>query len=79
MGAFEIASMVISGAVEVIKLAKSAMDAARAGNEDEARRLLDEAMAKARVSLDGLTAALEEVKRKVEKAIADKFHGGVQP
>jgi hypothetical protein len=79
MDPISIAGMVIAGASEIIRLANSAVQAARAGNEAEALRLLDEAMAIAKVKVGGLTEALEEVKRLVEKAIADKFGGGVQP
>jgi hypothetical protein len=79
MDPISIAGMVIAGASEIIKLANSAVQAARAVNEAEALRLLDEAMQIAKVKVGGLTEALEEVKRLVEKAIADKFHGGVQP
>jgi hypothetical protein len=79
MDPISIAGMVIAGASEIIKLANSAVQAARAGNEAEALRLLDEAMQIAKVKVGGLVDALEEVKQLVEKAIADKFHGGVQP
>jgi beta-galactosidase GanA len=79
MDPISIATLVLGSASEVIKLASAAIEAARAGNEDEAYALLEKAEAKAEKMVLGLTDALKAVRERVAKYIRDKFHGGVQP
>ena len=75
MGAAELASLLLSIGGEVAKLAAQAIEASRAGDDQKALELLDQAIAKLRDQVAQLPAALDQVRADIAKRIADKFPG----
>lgn len=61
----EILVAALGGAVEIASTLKRAMDAARAGDEAEALRLVDEALARNAAAVGDLGAALDAVRARV--------------
>lgn len=76
MTAAEVAALLLSIGGEVAKLAAAAIEAERAGNDQQALELLDQAITKLRDQVAQLPAALDAVKARIAQRIADKFDHG---
>jgi hypothetical protein len=76
MGAAEIialAEALLGGAGEVAKLAAQAIAAARAGDDEHALELLDQALARLQADAAAAKVELDAVRERVAKRIAAKF------
>jgi hypothetical protein len=76
MGAAEIialAGALLGGAGEVAKLAAQAIAAARAGDDEHALELLDQALARQQADAAAARLELDAVRERVAKRIAAKF------
>lgn len=63
----------LSAGQEIAKLAASALEAWKAGDDAKALALVDQALAKYQASIDAARAALEEAQKRVVQRIDDKF------
>jgi methanogenic corrinoid protein MtbC1 len=79
MGAIELAGMILAGIAEGAKLVSRAIDLAREGNEEEALKLLDEALDRNAHAVAALQPALNEVKARIAKMLAAKFDNSETP
>ncbi len=73
MDIFAVAGMIAAGAAEIAKLANEAIEASRAGNENDALALLDAALARFDSGASTARFELEAIKARIEEKIKAKF------
>ena len=79
MGAVEVVALIgtlLSASGEISKIAGQALDAWRAGDDQKALDLCDQALAKQSADLMAARLELDAVRVRVAQRIADKFNKG---